>query len=162
MFTQEIVDFTNRWMFDLYGDQIGSHAVEKNDIKTLQFAKDHKAEIIEYLKARNNIYGLFPGLDELEKNADDWEHYYVKMRESLENGGIDYPGHPEHDFEYYTKKYPEAYGYFQAQKYSESDNYVKAAIGGQAKVKLMNGEPAADVIPAMEAEWFGYIDNDRR
>lgn len=154
MFTQEIVDFTTYWMLDLYDDdRIGSHTIKKENVQAQTFAREHKAEVVEYLKCKKNINKVFPGLDELEHCLSEWAEYRGRLDSALESDGIGWPTRPRHAPKHYIDLYPQAYGYLQAHRYFESDNPEKSRIGNKAMTRLMNGDSAADVIPSMQAEW---------
>lgn len=161
MFTQEDVDFTNKWMIDLDGEDLSMprHISSDDSLLVLVYASKHKAGIVEYLKCRKNLSSVFQGIDELQQCFDVWEDYQNRLMYAIDNGDIGYPEPPECDKDHFIALYPQAYGYILAHLFFESDNHVKSRIGAKAMTRLMNGQPANQVIPRMQQEW--EIERDR-
>ncbi len=108
-------------------------------------------------KEREAKIDAIPGLKEIRAARADLHAWHDEWEASFcDVGGLGVRPRPEYDFEEMYKKYPRAKAYLQAEAYSCSENFSKAASGVKALNAIIDGADPATAIAAMEAEWSDY------
>lgn len=116
--------------------------LERDDM--VDFAKEHKPEIIECLKEREHKIESIPGLKELEKADADWDYFKHAFNSAFdaENGSIMQARmqQPDSDPASLRKKYPQADAYLQMKDLVGADNWELSAIGDRAIEMVIDGD----------------------
>ena len=155
----------------LGGDRVLGEPKNKDDEK---FVREHKADIIEFIKAEKAAkeeaekkayeeykkkVDAIEGLKELQNLIDDWDTYNEALREFIENDAIGKaPVKPDKTIKEVADMYPRAKAYIAAENYHNAAHYVKATAGKKALDAIINGEDYEKAIADMKAEWSSYCE----
>lgn len=92
------------------------------------------------------------GLREIEDAIEAINQHRNSFVRAWESGESVYQSTPDIDVGALKAKYPRAAAYLEAEDYSMSSYYVKAAAGHRAVERILNGEDYETVLKDMEAE----------
>jgi len=108
-----------------------------------------------YKNYRENMQKNVKGYDELTKAISHNSSEYEKYKKSIERGEKIYTQR-KIDISALRKKYPRANSYIKAEEYERSSNYVKSALGKEAKQEIRQGKSHTKAIKKMEQKWTEY------
>lgn len=115
----------------------------KSDNMT-DFIREHKQEIISYLKEREAMVASIPGLKEIETAKNEWwnfRHNFNAAFDSENAAGIQANlKMPDSDPAALRKKYPQADAYLQMKDLAGSYNFELSAIGNKAIEMVVDGD----------------------
>ena len=147
------------------GTQIACDKYIAKDAKAVAFVKEHKAEIISYIKAAEEAerkaaeeraakIAAIEGLAEIKAAKDDLDAWHNEFARSFADvGGLGVRRKPEHDIAALNAKYPRAAAYLRAEAYAYASHYAKSGAGKKALERIINGDDYDAAIADMEAEW---------
>lgn len=114
----------------------------KSDNMT-DFIREHKQEIISFLKEREAKIASIPGLEEIETAEKEWwnfRHNFNATFDSENAAGIQSGLQmPDSDPAALRKKYPQADAYLQMKNLASSYNFELSAIGDKAIEMVIDG-----------------------
>lgn len=136
------------------GDWDAIVAAKPEIMAILSAAEEAKLQEAEEREAK---IAAIPGLKEIRDARADLDAWHDEWEDSFRDvGGLGVRPRPEYDFEEMYKKYPRAWAYLQAEDFSYSANFSKAASGMKALDAIIDGADPETAIAAMKAEWSDY------
>lgn len=108
------------------------------------FIREHKQELIDFLKEREAKVSAIPGLKEIETAEKEWRKFRYNFNASFDSenaAGIQANlKTPDSDPAALRKKYPQADAYLQMKDLANSDNWELSAIGDRAIEMVIDGD----------------------
>ena len=115
----------------------------KSDNMT-DFIREHKQEIIDFLKEKEAKIASIPGLKEIETSEKEWRKFRYNFNDTFdsENAAGIQAGlqMPDSDPAALRKKYPQADAYLQMKDLVDADNWKLSAIGDRAIEMVIDGD----------------------
>lgn len=165
-------DIIKKYRIRISGDgtQLACEKTLAKNPEDMEFVKEHKQEIIAYIKAeaeaqkreyyeRKAKIAAIEGLTEIRDARADIAAWHDEFNASFNDvGGLGVRPKPEYDFAALDAKYPRAAAYLKAEAFEYASNYAKSAAGKKAKERIINGEDHDAVIADMENEWHAHCE----
>lgn len=161
-----------KYKLTLYGEENIKFGGTKAEFeKALPLLKEHKAEIIAYLKKqeadrkatvkeRQAKINAIEGLTEIKNAIYDLNRWEEEFNASFDDvGGLGVRPKPKYDMDALYKKYPVATAYLKAEKEAEKSNYELSNIGKKALNKIIDcPENYIAIIEEMEREIKAFVE----
>lgn len=108
------------------------------------YIREHKQELIDFLKEREAKIASIPGLKEIEASENEWQKFRYNFNSAFdsENAAGIQAGlqMPDSDPVALRKKYPLADAYLHMKKLANSYNFELSAIGDKAIEMVIDGD----------------------
>lgn len=108
------------------------------------YIREHKQELIDFLKEREAKIASIPGLKEIETSENEWQKFRYNFNSAFdsENAAGIQAGlqMPDSDPAALRKKYPQADAYLQMKDLAGSYNFELSAIGDKAIEMVIDGD----------------------